>query len=144
MKMSLMDNLLMIAAGYSLFVLSNTASTEYLAGINDWMPEIFSGRAMVTIGETFHLVIASVISGLLFTRFAAAPILTALITAIVLKADVYIALFNSDLYTNSYSYYLENPSNILPLLKLILIMPSITYLLGLIRFTESSSDSVNH
>jgi len=144
MKMSLIDNLLIIAAGYSLFVLINATSTEYLGGINNLIPEIFSGRAMITIGEIFHLVTASLFTGLLFVRFAATPVLVALLTAIVLKAEVYILLFTSDLYTNSYSYYLTNPSDILPLLKPILILPSVTYFIGLVRFTETSSDSSNH
>jgi len=139
--MKIIDNILMIAAGYCLFVMTIVVSTDLFSGVNELIPELFSGRAMITISEIFHLVIASLVTGLFYVRFAPSPILIALAVAILLKADTYLLFFSSDLYTNSISYYSANPEHTLPLLKPIFILPSITYLIGLIRFTKSGTSS---
>lgn len=138
--MKLTDNFLMILAGFCLYSMMLVFSNEYFAGINKLIPDLFSGQAMITIGETFHLVIASIVTGFLFTRFAANPVLIALITAVVLKLEVYILLFTSDAYRDSYSYYQSNPSEILTLLKPLIILPAMTYLLGLIRYTDVATE----
>lgn len=138
------DNILMIAAAYSLYTLTVVFSTEYFAGINQLIPDIFSGRASINISSTFHQVIGSTITAMLLVRFAPKPVLTALLAAIAVNIESYILLLGSNDLDASIDYYFSYPSAILILLKPLILLPVITHLVGLIkRFEPPQSKGSN-
>ena len=138
------DNILMIAAAYSLYTLSVIFSTQYFAGINQLIPDIFSGRAHINISSTFHLVIGSIVTAMLLVRFAPKPIMIAFLVAIAVNLESYILLLDKYSIDASIDYYLSHPSAILNLLKPLILLPVITYLAGLIkRFEPPQSDGSN-
>jgi len=134
------DNLLMIAAGYSLYTLTVIFSIQYLSGINQLIPDIFTDSTSITIGKTFHQVIGSIITGMLLVRFRAKPILVAFLIAIVVNVESYILLFTKDSFETITEYYLNNPSAILTLIKPLVILPLITYIVSLFKRIETSGE----
>ena len=90
--MKIIDTLLLIAAGFSLYTLAVVFSTLYFAGINHLIPDIFSGRAIISLTSTFHLVVGSLVTGFLLVRFAQMPVLLALIIAIAINFESYFAI----------------------------------------------------
>lgn len=135
------DNILLIAAAYSLYTLTVIFSTEYFAEINQLIPDIFSDRATITITHTFHLVIGSLITSMLMVRFAAKPVLMAFVVAVTINIDSYVLLISTYPINSTLDYYLANPSAILNILKPLVILPVFTYLIGLIkRFEPPAAD----
>ena len=130
------DNILLIAAGYSLYTLTVVFSIKYFAGINQLIPDIFSDSASISLGNTFHQVIGSLITGTLLVRFGARPILLAFIIAVVLNFESYITVLGENSFKKTMDYYLTYPSALLDLIKPLVILPLMTYLTSLIKRTE--------
>lgn len=130
------DNLLLIAAAYSLYTILVLFSNKYFAGINQLIPELFSGRATITITQTFHLVVGSIITSMLLVRFAAKPVLIAFLVAITINIEAYILVTSKYGISSTLEYYLSNRTEALDLLKPFVILPVFTYLLGLIKRYE--------
>ncbi|MFT5452177.1 MAG: hypothetical protein ACI9N9_001665 [Enterobacterales bacterium] len=138
--MKIFDNLLLIAAGFSLYTLTAVFSNHYFAGINQYIPDLFSGRASVTLSSTFHLVIASIITGFLFTRFASRPLLIALLVAIAINFESYLVVLKNHTMGQAFDYYLANPSEILNLFKPLVILPLMTYFIGFLPRAEATDN----
>jgi len=139
--MKFTDNLLMIAAGYSLYTIVVVLSTRYFADINQLIPDVFSESVSITIGQTFHIVIASIVTGMLLVRFASLPILMALLVAIAINIESYYLLISDNSAKKLIDYYIANPTAFLNLIKPIVILPLLTYLLSLIRRIEPEEDN---
>jgi len=139
-NMKYSDDLLMIVAGYSLYTLILVFSTHYFAGINQLIPELFSDRAIINISNTFHQVLGSLVAGLLMVRFGSKPVLLAFVIAVVINLEGYFVVLTKSSAQATLDYYLANPTEILNLLKTILLLPSLTYLLGLIRRFQPDGD----
>jgi hypothetical protein len=90
--MKIVDNLLLIAAGFSLYTLMIVFSNHYFSGVNQYIPDIFSGRASITLSSTFHLVVAAITTGFLLVRFASRPLVIALLIAIAINFESYLLL----------------------------------------------------
>jgi hypothetical protein len=131
--MKITDHLLIILAGFSLYTLTVVFSNNYFAGINQLIPDIFSGRAHIDIGKTFHQVIGSVITGLLLMRFSAKPVLIAFLVALLINIESYFLLLKEYSFAETWSYYQANPAQSLNLIKPLVILPMMTFLLGFIR-----------
>ena len=134
------DNLLMLAAGYSLYTLTVIFSTQYLSGISQLIPDIFTHATSISLGKTFHQVIGSIMTGMLLVRFRAKPVLVAFFIAIVVNIESYILLFTKEELKNLVDYYLANPSTILLFMKPLIILPVITYVVSLFKRTDIASD----
>ncbi len=134
------DNLLMIAAGYSLYTLTVIFSIQYLSGINQLIPDIFADSTTITIGKTFHQVIGSIITSMLLVRFRAKPVLLAFLIALIVNIESYLLLFTKDSFKAISEYYLNHPSAILTLIKPVVILPLITYIVGLLKRIETSEE----
>ena len=130
--MKYIDQLLIIVAAYSLFSLAVVFSNHYFAGINQFIPDIFSQLAIVSIGKTFHLVFAAVIAGLLLNRFAPKPVMAAVLAALAVNINSYILLITENSIAETWQYYQTYPSQIFVLFKPLIILPVVTYLYGLI------------
>ena len=130
------DNLLLVAAGFSLYNLIVVFSLEYFADINLLIPEIFSGRASISLSHTFHQIIGSSITGLLLVRFAAKPVMIALFIAIAINIESYILLLSKFSVKDTLEFYLSNPIEILDLLKPLIILTTLTYLISLFIVPE--------
>ena len=134
------DNLLMIAAGYSLYTLTVIFSIQYFSGINQLIPDIFADSTTISIGKTFHQVIGSIITGMLLVRFRAKPVLMAFLIAIIVNIESYILLFTKDSFKTISEYYLNNPSAILTIIKPIVILPLVTYVVSLFKRIVTSEE----
>ena len=134
------DNLLMLAAGYSLYTLTVIFSTQYLSGFNQLIPDIFAHSTSISIGKTFHQAIGSIITGMLLVRFRAKPVLIAFFIAIVVNIESYVLLFTKESLKSLVEYYIANPSAILLFLKPLIILPVITYVVSLFKRTDIASD----
>jgi len=134
------DDILMIAAAYSLYTLVVTFSNQYFVGINQLIPDIFSDNVSINISSTFHQVIGSVITGMLLVRFASKPVLIALLVAVAINVESYILLATKYSYQNTLDYYLANPTQILNLVKPLVLLPCLTYLLGLLKRYKPPED----
>ena len=138
--MKIIDNLLLIAAGFCLYTLTIVFSNHYFSGVNQYIPDIFSGRASVTISSTFHLVVASIITGFLFIRFASRPLIIALLVAIAINFESYLLLLKSHSMSEAFNYYWANPSEILNLFKPLVILPLMTYFIGFLPKAEATDN----
>ena len=138
--MKIFDNILLITAGFSLYTLAVVFSNQYLAGINQYIPDLFSGRASVTITSTFHLVVASIVTGFLCVRFATKPLLIAFLIALVINLESYILLLNNHSMRETLNYYLASPSQILNLFKPLILLPLLTYIIGLLPRAEPTDN----
>jgi len=127
------DDFLMIAAAYSLYTLVLVFSNNYLSGINQLIPDIFSDKASISISSTFHQVIGSLITGMLLVRFGSKPVLLALFVALAVNVESYFLVLSKNSLKTTMDYYLANPTQFLYLLKPLIILPSLTYLLGLVK-----------
>ena len=134
--MKIVDNLLLIAAGFSLYTLTVVFSNHYFSGINQYIPDIFSGRASITLSSTFHLLVASIITGFLLVRFASRPLLIALLVAIAINFESYLLLLKDHSGGEAFDYYWANPSEILNLFKPLVILPLMTYFIGFLPKAE--------
>ena len=130
------DNILLIAAAYSLYTLTLIFSTKYFSDFSHLIPDIFSGRASITITQTFHMVIGSIVTSMLLVRFAAKPVLIAFLVAVAINIEGYLLLLSKYPLDSTLDYYLANPSEVLVFLKPIVILPVFTYLIGLIKRFE--------
>jgi hypothetical protein len=138
--MKIIDNLLLIAAGFSLYTLTVVFSNHYFSSINQYIPDLFSSRASVTISSTLHLVVASIITGFLFIRFASKPLLIALLVAIAINFESYLLLLKNHSMSGALDYYLANPTEILNLFKPLVILPLMTYFIGLLANSEPTDN----
>ena len=134
------DNLLMIAAGYSLYAVTVGLSIHYFAGINQLIPDIFSEPVTITLSQTFHQLIGSIFTGLLLVRFRARSILFALIIAIIVNFEHFFQALNKGSFTVLIDYYQTHPMEVLSLLKLLLILPAITFAIGFINSAEHAEE----
>ncbi|PCJ50238.1 MAG: hypothetical protein COA74_03170 [Gammaproteobacteria bacterium] len=138
--MRVFDNLLMIAAGFCLYSLSIVFSNQYFAGINQLIPDIFSGRATIILSSTFHLVMGSLMTGLLLVRFAPKPIFVALLIAIAINLESYLLLLQANTFDEVMKYYLAKPSRVLNLFQPLVLLPLVTYLLGFLPRAEPTDN----
>ena len=136
------DNLLMIAAGYSLYTLTMGFSIQYFAGINQLIPDIFSESASITLSQTFHQITGSIFTGMLLVRFRARPLLMAFIIAIIVNFENYFLAFNKDSFNVVMDYYLSHPAEIISLMKPLVILPAMTFLFSLINRAEQAEEGM--
>ena len=131
----------MIAAGYSLYTVTVGLSMHYFAGINQLIPDIFKDSASITLGHTFHLVMGSIVTGMLLVRFRSKPMLIAFIIAIIINFENYIITVNTGTFKTVMDHYLANPSAIVNLLKPLVILPLMTFFMGLLKRSEQSEEA---
>ncbi|MCP4272486.1 MAG: hypothetical protein GY781_11035 [Gammaproteobacteria bacterium] len=131
--MKFIDNLVMIIAGYSLYTVVMVFSSRYFANINHLIPDFFSPTTTITLGQTFHHVLASLFTGFLLVRFGSFAPLLAFIVAITINVESYIIIMTDNSVNKIVDYYLANPMDFLNLLKPLIILPLFTYLLSLIK-----------
>ncbi len=139
--MKFTDNIIMIIAGYSLYTMVVVVSERFFTDINHFIPNVFSESISITISQTFHHVIASLITGMLLVRFASLPLLMALLVAIVINIESYYLLFADNSAKKLVDYYIANPVKFLNLIKPLILLPLFTYLLRLIRIAKSEEVS---
>lgn len=138
--MKIIDNLLLVAAGFSLFTLTIVFSNHYFSGLDQYIPDLFSGRASVTLSSIFHLLVASIVTGFLLVRFASRPLLIALLVAIAINFESYLLLLKSHTMSEAFDYYLANPSEILILFKPLVVLPLMTYFIGFLSKAEPTDN----
>ncbi len=131
--MKFSDNLIMIIAGYSLYTVVMLFSSRYFANINHLIPDFFNPTTTMTLGQTFHHVLASLFTGFLLVRFGSFAPLLAFIVAITINIESYIIIMTDNSVNKIVDYYLANPLDLLNLLKPLIILPLMTYLLSLIK-----------
>ena len=122
----------MIIAGYSLYTVVMVFSSRYFANVNNLIPDIFSSTTTITLGQTFHHLLASLFTGFLLIRFGSFAPLLAFIIAITINVESYIIIMADNSAKSIVDYYLANPMDFLNLLKPLIILPLITYLLSII------------
>jgi len=130
--MKFTDNIIMIIAGYSLYTVVMVFSSRYFANVNNLIPDFFSSVTTITLGQTFHHLLASLFTGFLLVRFGSFAPLLAFVVAISINVESYIIIMTDNSAKSIVDYYLANPMDFLNLLKPLIILPLITYLLSII------------
>jgi hypothetical protein len=124
------DLLLISLASICLFRYGLIFSEQHLTYFESFIPQLFIDSAPVTVGSTFHVFIASFVTGLFLTRYARMPILVALIAASsVIAIDLYLTEVAVKALVNS---LLARPSELIEFLKPLVMLLIFTYLFGLI------------